>query len=91
MQLDAVGDGQAMPAKRQVVVVRDCFVSAGVERWCQGQRDLSLEGVTGDVAHLGANGVQALPFPLANLDCEKLEQMAIAVGRAGAGAFRSVE
>jgi hypothetical protein len=32
-----------------------------------------------------------LPFPLANLDCEKLEQMAIAVGRAGAGAFRSVE
>lgn len=91
MELDPIGYRQAMPAERDVVIVRDSFVGAGAECWCERQSDLALERVTSDIAHLTANRFEALAFSLPDFDRQQLEEMAVPVGRAGAGSFGAIQ
>jgi hypothetical protein len=72
MQLDSVSNGETVPAKRNIFIVGDGFMCAGAERGRKRQRDLSLERITGDVAHLTTDRVEALPFALTDLDRKQL-------------------
>ena len=72
MQLDSVGDGKTVPAKRNIFVVGNSFMCAGAERGRERQSDLSLERIAGDVAHLTTDGVEALPFALTDFDGQQL-------------------
>ena len=72
MQLDSVGDGKAVPAKRNILVVGDSFMSTGAESGRKRQSDLSLERIAGDIAHLTTDRVEALPFALTDLDGQQL-------------------
>lgn len=68
MKLDSISDWETVPSKRDVIVVGNGFVSARVERRCEGKGDLSLERIARDIAHLTADGVEALSLTLADLD-----------------------
>jgi len=68
VKLDPIGDGETMPAKRHVIIMRDGFIGARVERGRQGERDLALESVTGDITHLVADRLEALTFSLTDFD-----------------------
>ena len=48
--------------------MRDGFIGARVERGRQGERDLALESVTGDITHLVADRLEALTFSLTDFD-----------------------
>ena len=72
MQLDSVGDGKTVPAKRNIFVVCNSFMCAGAERGRERQSDLSLERIAGDVAHLTTDGVEALSFALTDFDGQQL-------------------
>ena len=90
MELDAVSDGEAMPAERNVAIVRDRFVRSRAESRSESQRNPPLQRVACDIPHLSLDCIEALSFALPDLDGQKLKQVAISVGRAGAGSFRSV-
>jgi hypothetical protein len=68
VKLDSISDWEAVPSKRDVVVVGNGFMSARAERGCKGKGDLSLERIAGDIAHLTTNGVEALSLTLPDLD-----------------------
>jgi hypothetical protein len=91
MQLDSVGDGKTVPAKRNIFVVGDSFMGAGAECGRQRQSNLSLESIAGDIAHLTTDRVEALPFALADLDGQQLQKMPVSVSRAGACPLGPVE
>ena len=91
MKLDSVGDGKAMPAKRNVVIVADGLKTAGIERGGERRRDLPLERIPGDIAQLAADSVKTLSLALADLDGQQLQKMPVSISRAGSGAFRPVE
>jgi hypothetical protein len=91
MQLDSVGDGKTVPAKRNIFVVGDGFVSAGAERWRKRQSNLSLERIASDVTHLTTDRVEALTFALTNLDGQQLQKMPVSIRGAGARALGPIE
>jgi hypothetical protein len=91
MQLDSVGNGETVPAKRNIFVVGDSFMGAGAECGRKRQRDLSLERVAGDVAHLTTDRVETLPFTLTDLDGQQLQEMPVSVCRPGPCPLRPVE
>jgi hypothetical protein len=91
VELDTVSDGKAMPSQREIVIVGDSFVRTETQRRRQRQSDFPLQRVTGDLTHLGFDGLETLAFALPDLDGEQLEQMSIPVGSTGAGAFGSIE
>ena len=91
MKLDAVGDRQAVPSECNVTVVRNCFIRAGTKRGRKRLRNLPLERITGDVAQLGADGIEALPLALSDLDGQQLQEMPVPVRRAGTGSLRPIE
>ena len=68
MQLDSVGNRETVPAKRNIFVVGDSFMSARAESGSKRQGDLSLESIAGDIAHLTTDRVETLPFALTDLD-----------------------
>jgi len=68
VKLDSIGNGETMPAEGHVIVVCYSFVRAGVERGRQRERNFSFERVTGDIAHLVADCLEALTFSLADFD-----------------------
>lgn len=80
-----------MPAERDVVIVPHSFMSARAECRCQRQRDLPLERIASDIAHLASDRVEALAFSLPDFDGQQLQEMAVSVGRAGAGALGAIE
>ena len=91
MELNAVGDGKTMPAKRHIVVVRDGFVGAKVERGRQRGGDFPLERISSDVAQLVADGFETLSFALSNLDRQQLEEMPVSVRCTGTGSLGPIE
>jgi hypothetical protein len=54
-------------------------------------RDSFLESVTGEVLHLALDGLETLPFALADLDGEELEEVTISVRRARARSLGVIE
>jgi len=80
-----------VPSQRHVAIVCDRFVGTGPESRRQRLRNLPLERITGDIAHLGADGVETLSLALSNLDGQQLEQVPVSVGRASAGSLGPVE
>jgi hypothetical protein len=91
VKLDSVGDGKAMPAKRNVVVVADGLKTAGVKRRRERCRDLPLERISCDIAQLTADSVETLSLALADLDGQQLQKMPVSIGRAGSGALGPVK
>lgn len=91
VKLDAVGDGEPVPAKSHVIVVSDGEICSGTQRRSECERDFALKRITGDVAHLFPNRVQALSFALPNLYGQQLKEMAISVRRAGARSFGMIQ
>ena len=91
MELDSIGDGETVPAKRNIFVVGNSFMSAGAERGRKRQSDLSLERIAGDIAHLTTDGVETLPFALTNLDGKQLQKMPVSVRRAGTSSLGPVQ
>jgi len=90
VELDPVGDRQTVPSQRQVAIVRDRFVGTGSKSGRQRLRNLPLERITGDIAHLGADGVETLPLALSDFYRQKLKQMPVTVGRTSAGSLGPV-
>ena len=80
-----------MPAQRDIAIVRDGFVGAGAESGRKRLRDFPLERIAGDIAHLGLDRVETLPFALSDFDGQQLQQMPVSVGRTGAGSLGPVE
>src|SRR5688572_4408709 len=91
MQLDAVRDLHAAPAQHLVIISHDGLDRTGAEGGCERRRDATLEQVAGDIAHLGLDDLERLPFALANLDREQLEEMTVVVGRRGSGSLGAIE
>lgn len=91
MQLDPVGNGKTVPAKRNIFVVGNSFMSTGAECGRQRQSNLSLESIAGDIAHLTTDRVEALAFALTDLDRQQLQKMPVSVCRPGACPLRPVE
>jgi len=91
VQLDTIGNSQAVPSERHVAVVCDGFIRARAEGGRERLCDFSLERIAGDIPHLGANRVEALSFALPDLDREELQQVPVSVRRAGACSFWPVQ
>jgi hypothetical protein len=72
VKFDPISDRETMPAKGNVAIVGDCFIRAGIERGRERLRNLPLECIASDVAHLGADGVETLAFALSDLDGQQL-------------------
>jgi hypothetical protein len=72
MQLDSVSNGQTVPPQRNIFVVGNSLMGAGAECGRKRQRNLALERVAGDVAHLTTDRVETLPFALTDLDGQQL-------------------
>ena len=90
VQLDAVGDGDAVPDPFGLRRGGD-GVGAGGERGRERGGGAPLERVAAQPGELRLDLLERLSFALADLDEEQLEQMAVAVGGGGAGAVRPVE
>ena len=92
MQLDAVGDWHASPARGDVFVTR---LPPRLDRRAEGRgkrrRDATLQGVSRDVLHLALDDVERDPLALTNLDREELEEVAIVVRSRGTRAFWPLE
>jgi hypothetical protein len=91
VNLDSIGNGKPSPPEHHVAVMRDCFVGAGTKSGREGCRESFFQGITRDFLQLRPYRVEALALALTNLDGQQLEQMAVAVSCAGAGAFGPVE
>jgi hypothetical protein len=71
--------------------MRDGFVrirsKSGSKRSCNS----FLERVASDFLQLGPDRVETLPFALADLDRQKLQEVPVAVGRTGARSLGAIE
>jgi hypothetical protein len=68
MKLYAIRDSEAVPAQRDIAIVGYGLIRPGAECRSEGKSDSPLERVARHVAHLSLDGVEALPFALADLD-----------------------
>lgn len=68
VELDAVRDGEPMPAECHVLVVSGSLVSSGSECGSKGERDPPLQCITRDIPDAGANSGEALSLTLSDLD-----------------------
>jgi hypothetical protein len=68
VQFDAVGDGQSVPAKSHIVVMRNGYIGARTKRGSKCQGDFPFKRIASDVAHLIADRIEALSFTLSDLD-----------------------
>ena len=91
VELDAVRDGEAVPAQRDIAVVGYGLIRSGAECRSEGKGDSALERVASHIAHLSLDGVEALSFALPDLDGQQLKEMTISVYSAGTGSFGSIE
>jgi hypothetical protein len=91
VKLDPIGDRQTVPAECDISVVCDRFVGSGIERRRERLRNLPLERIARDIAHLAADSVETLSFSLSNFDSQQLEQMAVSVRCASARSFGPIE
>lgn len=91
MNLNSVRNRQPPPAQHHVSIVRDSFVGICSEGGSQRPSNPFLERIAGDFLQLGPDRVETLPFALADLDREELEQMPVAVRRTGPGSLGAVQ
>jgi hypothetical protein len=73
VKLDPIGNGQTVPSECDIPIVRDCFVSSGIESRRERLSNLPLERIACDIAHLATDGVETLSFALSDLDGQQLE------------------
>ena len=90
MQLHAVGDRHVSPRGHDILL-RRAGIHLQRQRGRERRGDAPFQRIAGDFPHLLLDRVERLPFTLADLDGEQLQQMAIAVGGGRSGALRSIE
>ncbi len=78
MQFDSIGDTHTPPRYWLVSAQRD-FVGANNQCRLQRSRNALLENVAGEGAYFFLDRFERLAFPLPDLDCEKLQQMAVVI------------
>jgi hypothetical protein len=91
VNLDSVGDWEAAPPEWRIGVGCGNRVGTSAQRRRERLRNSFLERIAGEIFHLAFDGIETLPFALADFYREKLEKMPVSVGRAGASSFGVIE
>jgi len=91
VNLDPFGDPYPAPGGGWLVVVCGDEVGFGEEGGLEGAGNAPFEGVTSDALHFDFDFLERLPFALADLDGQELEQMPVVVRCGRPGPFGAVD